>query len=133
MLLTIGSVVLPAQADPAPSWTVTSEAGHYRVTLGPADGQALARLPIGRFHVWTARVTDAQGAPVHPADLSVSGGMPAHGHGLPTQPQVTAYMGDGVYRIEGMKFNMAGDWVLALRIATAEVVDTVRLDLRVDY
>jgi len=59
--------------------------------------------------------------------------MPAHGHGLPTQPQVTEERGDGHYRIEGVKLNMVGDWVIEVFVRTPRGDDRLRFDLAVDY
>ena len=42
--------------------------------------------------------------------------MPQHGHGLPTSPPVTAHLGGGKYRIEGLKFTMSGWWELRFAI-----------------
>ena len=66
-----------------------------------------AQPPIGKFHNWLVRITDAELRPVETVIVSISGGMPSHGHGLPTQPQITEYLGNGIYRLEGVKFNMS--------------------------
>jgi hypothetical protein len=50
------------------------------------------------------------------ARIQVDGGMPQHGHGLPTKPQVTRELPDGGYLIEGMKFSMTGWWEIKLAI-----------------
>jgi hypothetical protein len=55
--------------------------------------------------------------------------MPQHGHGLPTQPLVTAYLGDGTYLVEGMKFQMGGWWVVDFTIEANGQSDTVRFNL----
>jgi hypothetical protein len=41
------------------------------------------------------------GEPVENATIAVDGDMPEHGHGLPTCPQVTKYLGNGDYLVEG--------------------------------
>ena len=106
-------------------WNVVSETGAYRVEVGPRrDG-----VPIGQFHDWAIRLLDAGGKPVYPARIGVSGGMPGHGHGMPTQPQVTEYLGDGRYLIAGMKFNMAGRWVLVFGIESPDARDRVEVDI----
>ena len=53
----------------------------------------------------TVRVTvrDAEGRAIDEAQISVDGGMPQHGHGLPTRPRVTRNLGDGIYEIEGVR------------------------------
>ena len=45
--------------------------------------------PLNQIHTWTIHVETADGQPVEDADITVNGGMPQHGHGLPTSPQVT--------------------------------------------
>jgi hypothetical protein len=68
------------------------------------------------MHSWMIELTDAEGAPVIDAMIAVDGGMPQHGHGLPTAPAVTRNFGDGRYLVEGMRFNMGGWWVIELDI-----------------
>ena len=75
------------------------------------------------------RITDAQGAAVRDAAIEVDGGMPQHGHGLPTSPRVTRNHGDGVYQIDGVRFNMGGWWEFRLAIATPAGADTVTFNL----
>ena len=127
----------PAPADqPAPlEWRATSTNGLFQVAVGPRSGKVL----IGKFQVWDLRLADADGNPVFPARFAIGGGMQGHGHGLPTQPRVTDYLTDGRYVVEGMKFNMAGDWTLFLAIE-AELgsdheirSDQVQIDITVDY
>lgn len=116
-------------------WRATSTNGVFNVVLGPRTG----RVSIGKFQVWELRLTDAEGEMVFPARFGIGGGMQGHGHGLPTQPRVTNFLPDGRYVIEGMKFNMAGDWTLYLAVE-AEVgpqremrSDQVQVDIVVDY
>ena len=45
----------------------------------------------------------------------VEGGMPAHGHGLPTMPLLRLQT-KGDYRIDGLKYNMPGAWLLGFKI-----------------
>jgi hypothetical protein len=55
--------------------------------------------------------------------------MPQHGHGLPTVPQVTKYLGDGFYQVEGLKFHMPGWWVVKFNIVRNEMTDNVTFNL----
>lgn len=80
---------------------------------------------INKIHSWRIRVADTSGAPVRHAQIGVDGGMPQHGHGLPTQPRVTRELADGTYLLEGMKFSMTGWWEIKLTIAAAGTNDTV--------
>jgi hypothetical protein len=58
--------------------------------------------------------------------------MPAHSHGMPTNPQVTANLGGGNYKIEGLQFQMGGDWEVVFTITSGAVSDVVsfRFNLR---
>ena len=76
----------------------------------------LSPLGINQMHNWEIRLQDSDGDGVADAEIEVRGGMPAHNHGLATQPQVTSYLGDGRYLLQGMRFHMAGAWELQLLI-----------------
>jgi hypothetical protein len=106
--------------------------------LGPrtsADGRYVATLaperPLRPRQMQTVRVTvvDADGQPVEGAALTITGGMPQHGHGLPTRPRVTRSLGGGAYEIEGVRFNMGGWWEFKVTIASERGADTVTFNL----
>ena len=106
--------------------------------LGPrssADGSYVATLepakPLRPRQMQTVRVTvrDAEGRAIDDAEISIDGGMPQHGHGLPTRPRVTRNLGDGIYEIEGVRFNMGGWWEFTLAIAGARGADTITFNL----
>ena len=84
----------------------------YVVTLQPPAQPAA----INQLHAWQVTLVSPTGAPVAHARIQVDGGMPQHGHGLPTRPQVTRELPDGGYVIEGMKFSMTGWWEIKLAI-----------------
>jgi hypothetical protein len=102
-------------ADLDYSRTRTSETGRYRATIRP-DGDS---IPRGKLQRWTLHLETATGATVDSAKVTVDGGMPQHGHGLPTKPRVTRQLGNGDHLVEGMKFNMGGWWVVKFRVASA--------------
>lgn len=125
--LALGAL-LAACGDPEPEgWRrpQSTEEGHYRVTL--ASG--LDPIEINRIHEWTVTVVGSDGRPVEGAQIELTGGMPEHQHGLPTVPEMTADLGEGRYRIEGMKFNMHGWWQLTLDVRTKGVRDAVTFDV----
>lgn len=93
----------------------------YQVALQPVA----TPVAINKLHAWEVVLRSADGAPVNGAQIEVGGGMPQHGHGLPTQPRVTRELGDGRYLIEGMKFSMSGWWEIKLKIAAAAGADDV--------
>jgi hypothetical protein len=84
----------------------------YVVTLLPPAQPAA----INQLHAWQFKLASPVGVPVAHARIQVDGGMPQHGHGLPTRPQVTRELPDGGYVIEGMKFSMTGWWEIKLAI-----------------
>jgi hypothetical protein len=96
----------------------------YTVYLRPTETLRLRKLQNVRV-----LVLDAQGRPVEGARISVDGGMPAHGHGLPTQPKVPGSLGDGLYDIEGVRFSMGGWWELELSIEAPQGADRVTFNL----
>jgi hypothetical protein len=102
----------------------SSEAGLYQALLDPST--PLRPREMRTIH---ALLRDANGAPVDGAILTVDGGMPEHNHGLPTRPRVTANAGDGVYVIEGVRFNMGGWWEFHLQIDGPAGVDVVTFHL----
>ena len=83
---------------------------------------------INIMHNRVLRVTNPEGQAIADAKIGVDGGMPAHGHGLPTSPQVTQHLGDGRYLIEGLRFNMSGKWQLKFSIDAAGQRDTAIID-----
>ena len=105
--------------------TQASTAQLYTATFSPAES-----IKVGKLHAWKINVASANGAPIHSAKITVDGGMPQHGHGLPTKPQVTPQLAAGQYLVEGMKFNMGGWWVVKFRIASATGSDSVVFNLK---
>ena len=102
----------------------SSAQGRYVATLEPAR-------PLRPRQMQTVRVTvrDAEGRAIDEAKISVDGGMPQHGHGLPTKPRVTRELGNGDYLVEGMKFNMGGWWVVKFHVTSAVGADSLVFNL----
>ena len=124
-LLTLLAVQLSGCMTPPPdldlSLTRTTTQKKYVVAIHPLADP----IAINQMHAWEVKVMSPAGAPVLQAQIEVDGGMPQHGHGLPTRPRVTKELGDGRYLIEGMKFSMTGWWELKLNVRSAGVADTV--------
>ena len=103
-------------------------AGVYRVALVPP-----AQPPaINQMHSWKVKLATVDGAPVTHARFAIDGGMPQHGHGLPTQPRVTRELDPGTYLLDGMKFSMTGWWELKLAIDAAGGPDKVTFNTVVE-
>ena len=107
------------------STTRLSAHGLYKVAVA----SKLNPIVIGRMHNWELRITTPDGKPVTAARVSIDGGMPQHGHGLPTEPAVTKDLGNGDYLVGGMKFSMPGWWIVNFHIESAEGPDTVTFNL----
>ena len=125
---------LPGEATPVPNMQegVVSEEGHF-VGSWSSDPDV---PPINMVHQWILHIATADGAPVEGATITVGGDMPANGHGMPTQPEVTADLGGGDYRVEGMAFQMGGYWIIDVTV-TATVTaggetDLIRFGLELD-
>jgi hypothetical protein len=136
-LVALGLMAAPAMAQMAnmtmapsapaaaqASYSAASKTGLYTVALAPNRPVALNVIDS-----WTMAVTNAQGAPVEGATITVDGGMPAHGHGLPTAPQVTQALGNGQYLLEGVRFNMSGAWVLNVTVAAPAGTDVATVEI----
>ena len=108
----------------APNSSLTDN-GLYRISFT----SALDPIGINQLHSWTLHVETADGQPVDNAQIRVDGGMPAHGHGLPTQPQVTQNLGNGDYLLEGVRFQMPGAWVMRFDVAADGQSDGVTFEL----
>ena len=110
-------------ADTGNDWA--SDAGHFRISIQTE----LDPIEINRIHAWTVTIHTADGEPVSEAELTVTGGMPIHDHGMPTRPRVTDNLGDGRYRLEGMRFHMNGQWEVSIAISVDGISDTVTIAL----
>lgn len=74
-------------------------------------------LKSGEVQSWCVRVTDAKGNATRSVKLSFTGGMPHHGHGLPSVPATTTGKNAQCpYRIDGIEFHMPGVWQVGFDI-----------------
>ncbi len=102
-----------------------SSANHlYVATLEPSR-----ELRVRQMQTIRVSISGREGRPVLGASLTINGGMPQHGHGLPTKPRMTRDLGAGTYEIEGVRFNMGGWWEFKLTIASELGNDTVTFNL----
>ena len=100
-------------------------ADEFIVTYTTPDGPP----EINRMHSWILYVESESGEPIEGADIEVDGGMPAHDHGLPTRPRVTEDLGDGYYRLDGVRFHMSGYWEMVVTIRSDQGEETVVIPL----
>ena len=114
---------IPANLDL--STTRISAQGAFRATIQPAAEP----IPINRLHSWMLHVETPDGRPVENAAITLDGDMPQHGHGMPTMPVVSQYLGKGDYLVEGMKFQMGGWWVVDFDVSAGGKTDRVSFNL----
>lgn len=109
------------------STTRLSNIALYRVTYTSEHNP----VPVRQLHTWQLHIENAQtGEPIDSAEIAIDGDMLEHGHGLPTQPEVTQNLGEGNYLVEGVKFQMGGWWVMDFTITANGETDTVRFNLQ---
>ena len=120
------AMLRPVPRDLDYSRTRASARGLYRATIHPQGDS----IPRGKLQRWTLHLETAAGAPVDSAAVTVDGGMPQHGHGLPTKPRVTRALGNGDHLVEGMKFNMGGWWVVSFRVEAPAGRDSVVFNVK---
>ncbi len=111
-------------------WQQTSVGGSFEVTLDPQTDE---KVEMNEFLEWVVTVATPDGEPVAPARITVGGGMPAHGHGLPSQPKISDHPEAGKYLLKGLKFSMNGQWVIELDIQSESIRDTVKFDIALDF
>jgi hypothetical protein len=86
-------------------------------------------IPVNSLLTWDLTVNYADGKPVKDAVIKILGDMPEHGHGFPTEPEVSGTMRDGQYIVEGLKFSMPGWWVVTFHITAGDMVDHVSFNV----
>ncbi len=120
-----GNSAVPSGLDYATERTTDN--GTFNVSYSSEE-----TIAINQIHSWVLHVETADGQPVEDATITVDGGMPQHGHGLPTAPQVTEYLGNGDYLVEGMKFQMGGWWEVKFNISAGDLTDTITFNLTLE-
>jgi len=101
--------------------THTSKSGLYKATLFCNQSP----IPIGKIHDWTVHIEGPDGKPLENAKVFVFGGMPMHQHDFSTIPRVKEYLGNGDYRVEGIKFSMRGHWEMRFTVKENNKQDKV--------
>ena len=89
---------------------VAVQTSQYNIRTSPTDPP----IRLNQIQSWVVDINDPLGQPVQGLQFLVDGGMPAHQHGLPTQPRLIEEIEPGKYIIDGVKFNMYGKWQLEL-------------------
>ena len=64
-------------------------------------------------------------------EVKVDADMPAHGHGMNTQPEVVAGK-EGAYRVDGMLFHMAGEWVITVEVGSQGKMERASFPVQIE-
>lgn len=91
--------------------------------------ETAGQLRVRQMQTVRVAIVDGEGRAVEGATLAIDGGMPEHGHGLPTRPRMTQALGAGTYEVEGVRFNMGGWWEFKVTITSERGADTVTFNL----
>jgi hypothetical protein len=136
LLLSLTACALTAGTDGRQSSSSEKDVSTERVS---DNGLFLVRYQsdlqpaaINQMHTWVLHIDNTDGQPVEQAVIRIGGGMPDHGHGLGTAPQVTEELGGGDYRVEGIKYSMPGWWTMTFEITAAGQTDSVTFNLVLD-
>ncbi len=107
--------------------TVISNRGVYSVTFSTKEHA----IPLRNMHSWYVTFKTKDGKEFIPGNLSISGGMPSHGHGLPSEPNFTRVLKDKSLLLEGVLFNMTGEWQLQVTLTGPSGLDTATLEFSI--
>ncbi len=126
-LLLVGCEPAADPNAPVESWPATrqTESGSFAVTLSPAGGEILDNKHFSLDLSIEAKKGGGTITAVVDAD------MPAHRHGMNTKP-VIADQGNGKYKVDGMLFHMAGDWVIFVDVTRGEVTERASFPVLVE-
>ena len=86
-------------------------------------------IVLNRIHEWQLSI-ERDNRPVSEANITLTGGMPNHDHGLPTQPEVTSESDPGCYIVEGIRFHMPGLWQIVINISGNDSEDTATIEFK---
>jgi hypothetical protein len=75
------------------------------------------------------QVLTAAGAPVERAHLAIESWMPDDERAGVTSARVTRELGDGRYRVEGLRLGRRGWWNVRLTIAAPAAADSLAFNL----
>ncbi len=89
-----------------------SRQGRFQLAIKPVTDA----IRLNDLHTWMLHIETANGTLIQPKRILIGGGMPQHGHGFPSQPSITRYLGHGDWLIEGVQFNMTGKWQIRFKL-----------------
>jgi hypothetical protein len=119
------SMGLRVRAEAAGPVALPTQAGRYRILVSGLDRPER----INHLHGFGLSLSDAGGRPLSGAAIVLTGQQRYALNPLPTSPQVRPGPAAGTYRVEGLRFHMAGDWRLVFTVEFEQIRDRAILDI----
>ena len=88
-------------------------------------------ININVIHNWSIDIRDSKDNLIDDLIITVNGGMPLHSHGLPTSPKVVNQSSTGSYKLEGIKFHMAGKWEIIMELKKDNLIDVAKVSFNI--
>jgi hypothetical protein len=117
--------VLPNNLDYSPA--KLSLNGVYNISYKSIGGD----IRINRAHSWELTVRDADNKPVNNARVLLSAKMPVQERSLSVHPVISRAGFGGLYRIDNMKFDMPGWWVVTINIMADNIPDRTSFNINI--
>ena len=114
-------------AEPLKTGPIQGESGLFSATLS-CD---LVRPVLNVFQACDVHVAPTAAETPEIDNIAVDARVPGLGRVMPTAPRARRTKSNGDYRIEGLKFDMAGRWRLALDIGAGARHDRLAFDIDV--
>lgn len=89
------------------------------------------KAPVKEEHSWLLYLENGKGEAMEGAKVYVDGINYDAGLGFATPPTVSKYVGNGHYRVEGVKFSVAGTWTMRFQVLWDGVVDILSFDIEI--
>jgi hypothetical protein len=108
-----------------------SSGQHFKISLAPTNDQGQAfdgPIPLNKMFTGLVRITTGD-SKVPDFKISFDARMPAHNHGMITKPRVVKKTANE-FLIEGLKFHMAGDWLISFKIQNKQYNGQVEIPLK---
>ncbi|NRA55851.1 MAG: hypothetical protein HRU23_17065 [Gammaproteobacteria bacterium] len=115
-------------------YKIISDGGSFELTLQPVGTIALNKLHSWRVSLVILDSNNFSNADISHHNITVTGGMAAHGHGLATKPmigEVSVGTDQQIhFLIQGLKFQMFGQWTININVETLSDFAQLNLELR---
>lgn len=114
----------PARTEPI---LLRSDGGHFQLRVTGFDGPER----LNNLHGFELSLATADGRPASAAAITLAGKRRTSPNPLPTEPRVSPALGEGNYRVEGLRLHMPGEWHLVFEIEFAHIRDRAGFDVTV--